>query len=92
MVRSYSNDLRERVVGAIKAGDSCRSVAAQFGVPVSSVVKWSQRYRRTGSVSPGQIGGHRRRFLESHRDFILERLSQEPYLTLPAYERVVAAA
>ena len=82
MTRPYSNDLRERVVGAVQAGASCRSVAARFGVAVSTVVKWSQRYRRSGSVAPGKVGGHRRPVLEPHRDFIVERISQEPHLTL----------
>ena len=60
MTRPLSNDLRERVVAAVEAGESCRSVAARFGVAVSSVVKWSQRYRATGSVAPGKMGGHRK--------------------------------
>ena len=82
MTRPYSNDLRERVVSAVLSGESCRVVAARFGVAVSSVVKWSQRYRATGSVAPGKIGGHRRRLLEPHRDFIIERINQTPHLTL----------
>jgi len=82
MVRPYSNDLRERVVSAVMAGESCRAVATRFGVAVSSVVKWWQRYRRTGSVAPDKMGGHRRRVLEPHRDFIVERINQEPHLTL----------
>ena len=53
-----------------------------FGVAVSSVVKWSQRYRETGSVAPGKMGGHRRRVLEPHRAFIIERVNQTPHLTL----------
>lgn len=56
MTRPYSNDLRERVVAAVGAGQSCRIVADRFGIAVSSVVKWSQRYRATGSVSPGKMG------------------------------------
>jgi transposase len=51
MVRAYSLDLRERVVAAVTAGETCRSVAVRFGVSVASVVKWSQRVRRTGSVA-----------------------------------------
>lgn len=82
MTRPYSNDLRERVVSAALSGESCRVVASRFGVAVSSVVKWSQRYRATGSVAPGKIGGHRRRLLEPHRDFIIERINQTPHLTL----------
>ena len=59
MARTYSNDLRERVVRAHLDGEPLRSVAARFGVGVSSVPKWAARYRATGSVAPGRIGGHR---------------------------------
>jgi transposase len=45
MARAYSLDLRERVVMAVAAGQSCRSVAKTFMVSISSVVKWSQRHR-----------------------------------------------
>ena len=82
MTRTLSNDLRERVVCAIEAGESCRSVAARFGVAVSSAVKWSQRYRASGSVAPGKMGGHRKRVLEPHRAFIVERINQTPHLSL----------
>ena len=57
MARALSNDLRERVVAAVLAGETSRSVAARFGVAVSSVVKWSQRHRMTGSVAPAKVGG-----------------------------------
>ncbi len=82
MVRPYSNDLRERAVAAVMKGQATRAVAEQFGVAVSSVVKWSQRYRQTGSVTPGKMGGHRPRVLEPHRAFIAERMKQTPHLTL----------
>ena len=82
MTRPYSNDLRERVVASVEGVASCRAVAARFGVSVSTVVKWHQRYRRTGSVAPGKVGGHRRPVLAPHRDFIVERIDQEPHLTL----------
>ena len=82
MVKPYSTDLRERVVLAVLSGDSVRAVAARFGVAVSSVVKWHQRYRRTGSVAPVKMGGHRRPVLGPHRAFIVARLAEEPHLTL----------
>jgi putative transposase len=91
MTRPLSNDLRERVVAAILAGESCRSVAARFGVAVSSVVKWSRRHRATGSVTPGKMGGHRKRVLEPHRAFIVERIAQEPHITLHGLKRELAA-
>ena len=90
-MRPYSIDLRERVVSAVSAGESCRAVAARFEVAVSSVVKWSQLYRRTGGVTPGKMGGHRRRILEPHRAFIVGRIDQEPHLTLHRLRDELAA-
>ena len=91
MSRPLSNDLRERVVAALVGGESCRTVAARFGVAVSSVVKWSQRYRATGSVAPGKMGGHRKPVLEPHRAFIKERIRQTPHLTLHKLKDELAA-
>lgn len=91
MSRPLSMDLRERVVAAVAAGKSCRSVAARFDVAVSSVVKWSQRYRATGSVAPGKMGGHRKRVLEPHRAFIVERIGATPHLTLHGLKDELAA-
>src|SRR6202047_5270510 len=59
MARPYSTDLRDRVVGSVRAGRSCRATAALFGVSVASVVKWSQRFRATGrrgGVQDGPLG------------------------------------
>jgi putative transposase len=91
MVRPLSNDLRERAVAAVASGDSCRAVASRFGVAVSSVVKWSQRHRATGSVMPGKMGGHRKPILEPHRTFIVERIKQVPHLTLHGLKDELAA-
>src|SRR5579862_3896303 len=91
MTRPLSNDLRERVVSAVLSGASSRAIAARFGVAVSSVVKWSQRYRATGSVAPGKMGGHRKPLLDPHRAFIRERIGQTPHLTLHALKDELAA-
>ena len=91
MTRPLSNDLRERLVAAVVGGASCRVVATRFGVAVSSVVKWSQRYRATGSVAPGKMGGHRKRVLEPHCAFIEERISQTPNVTLHGLKDELAA-
>ena len=89
MTRPISNDLR--VVAAARGGESCRAVASRFGVAVSSVAKWSQRYRATGSVAPGKMGGHRKPVLDPHRVFIKERISQTPHLTLHGLKDELAA-
>lgn len=91
MSRPISNDLRERAVGAVMAGETCRVVAARFEVGVASVVRWSQRYRRTGSVKPDKMGGHRKPILAPHRAFILERIDRTPHLTLHGLKDELAA-
>jgi putative transposase len=90
MTRPFSNDLRERVVSAVLGGARCREAAARFDVAVSSVVKLMQRYRATGSVAPGKMGGHRKPILLPHRDFIQERLKQTPHLSLHALKAELA--
>src|SRR5258708_38076345 len=84
MARPYSSDLRERVVGSVALGRSCRSTAALFGVSVASVVKWSQRFRATGSAAAYRMGGHRPRSLLGERDWLLGRLAATPDITLRA--------
>ena len=91
MVRPLSNDLRKRVIAAVSKGESCRSAALRFGVAVSSVVKWSQRYRATGSVKPDRMGRQRKSVLDPHSDFIKERIRQTPHLTLHALKDELAA-
>ena len=59
-------------------------VAARFGVAVSTVVKWSQRERATGTIIPGQMGGHRKPVLAAHRDWLLARVERTPEITLHA--------
>jgi len=82
MRQAYSLDLRDRVVGAVAAGDSCRSVADRFSVSVSSVVRWAQRSRATGSPAPRRRGGQRPLALAGERDWLLRRLAEKPDLTL----------
>ena len=84
MARPYSSDLRERVVGSVALGRSCRATAALFGVSVASVVKWSQRFRTTGSAGAYRMGGHRPRSLQGEREWLLGRLVAKPDLTLRA--------
>ncbi len=91
MTAPFSNELRERVVRAVEGGESYRSIAVRFGVAVSSVVKWSQRYRATGSVAPAKMGGYRKPVLAVHREFIVERMSQPPHLTIQGLKDELAA-
>jgi putative transposase len=42
-------------------------------------------------VAPGKIGGHRKPVLEPHRAFIVERLEQNPHVTLHGLKAELAA-
>ena len=91
MPRPYSIDLRERVVSAVEEGEmSCRGAAAQFGVSVSSAIKWVQRFRETGSVAAKPMGGSKPVLLAAHRDFVHGRFAEQPELTLRGLQQDLA--
>ncbi len=82
MPKPYSLDLRQRAVARVMAGETVRSVAKVLQVSVSSVVKWSQRFRRTGSAAAGPMHGHRPRLLLPHRDWLVARTANAQAFTL----------
>ena len=82
MSKPYSEDLRERVVAAVEGGLSRRQAAEVFDVGVSSVIRWVQRFRSTGSVAAKPMGGDHRSLLTGERTWILERIDEAPDLTL----------
>ena len=92
MVRPYSLDLRERVVARVAAGETCRKVAATFGVSVASVVKWSQRYRATGSPAAKRMGNTRPLLLLAQRDWVLARIAEKSDITLQELVDALRAA
>lgn len=90
-MRPYSDDLRLRVVGAVEAGMSRRQAAAVFSVGVSSVIRWVEQHRRTGSVAPKPMGGdHGSRIVGADRAWLLARIAAAPDLTLEELRRELA--
>ena len=84
MARPYSQDLRDRVVGSVASGRTCRATAALFGISVASVVKWSQRWRASGSTAAKPMGGGGRCVSQRERAWLLARIAEKPDLTLRA--------
>lgn len=79
MGKAISMDLRERAMARLAAGQSVRRVASALDVAPSSVVKWSQRLRATGSCAPAGTGGHPpRKIVGAHETWLLERI-REPF-------------
>lgn len=90
MARAYSLDLRERVVAAVMAGGTVRAAADRFGVSVASAVKWSQRYRETGSAAARPQGGKKPYVLVGQREWLLGRIAETPDLTLRGLQAELA--
>ncbi len=81
MGRPYSRDLRERVVAAVEEdGLSRRKAAAHFVVAISTVINWVRRFRETGSVLPGKMGGHKpKAIVGEHRTWLLLRFKEQDF-------------
>jgi len=72
---TYSMDLRERVVAAVKTeGLSRRAAAKRFGVSYSAAIEWLKLFEETGSVAARKVGGAKPRKLSgAWRDWLIER-------------------
>jgi transposase len=81
MPKSYSGDLRERVIEAVEGGASRRETAERFEVSVSSAVKWLQRWQESKSAAPKPRGGSVSP-LEEFAEQILDLIAHQPDLTL----------
>ena len=81
MARPLSIDLRERAVTAVlKGGLSRHRAAAQFGVAASTVINWVRRFQETGSVAPGQMGGHKPKAIAGeHQAFLVQRIRDREF-------------
>ena len=81
MARPHSNDLRERVVAAVtRDGLSRREAARRLGVGVGTAIRRVQRWGETGSIEPGQMGGHRPKGLTgAWRGWLLERCHERAF-------------
>src|SRR6266853_3666416 len=81
MGRPYSRDLRERVVAAVEEdGMSRRQAAAHFAVGISTVINWVRRFRETGSVAPGQMGGHKPKAIrDEHEAWLREGIRERDF-------------
>ena len=81
MPKSYSCDLRERVIEMVEAGASRHEAAEHFGVSVSSVVKWMQRWNENRSAAPKPRGGSISP-LEPQAERVVAVIADQPDLTL----------
>ena len=91
MTRPYSEDIRERAVARAEAGETVRSIAGALRISASCVSKWMNLRRETGSVAPGQIGGHKKRVLSGvNAEWLRERFRSGPFTLRDLTEELAA--
>ena len=84
MGRTYSLDLRSRLVARVAGGQSRRGAAEDLEVSPSFSVKLVARHRRTGSFAPERQGrppGTGK--LARYRNFLIGRVQEKPDITMP---------
>ena len=93
MGRSYSVDLRARVVSFVGAGQSRRGAAARLGTGESFAIRVAKRFATSGLLEPAKQGrpaGTGK--LAPYTAFLIGVVEETPDLTLPQLcERLVAA-
>jgi putative transposase len=83
MVKPHSMDLREHAMQRLATGETTYQVAAALNVAVSSVIKWAQKQRKSGSVEPGKMGGHKPFIIDGeHKSFVLNHIKKNPATSL----------
>jgi transposase len=82
MAKPYSEDLRRRVVEAVEGGATIPEAAEEFGVGISSVVRFLRLHREAGSVSPSKFGGYKEYALAAHEERVRRMVAEQPDITL----------
>ena len=81
-MRAYSLDLRERIVGARKEGQTEQQVADRFGVSLSTVTRYTRLHRQKGSLAPKKLPGRVPRLLPHQETAFLELVATRTDWTL----------
>jgi transposase len=83
-MKTYSMDLRERIVAAVDAGKQTQyEVAASFGVSLSWLKELLQQRAKTGSLKPKpHAGGRTPKFKGESLDALKKQVEEHPDATL----------
>ena len=81
-MKSYSIDLRERLVAGRQRGQSAEELSRVFGVSKRSVERYWKRQVQEGTLEPKARGGYRRSRLEGHDELLRQWIHEQPDLSL----------
>lgn len=82
MEPALSDDLQKRVLEAGVGRASARSIAARFGVGISTAIRWLRRERESGERTPRRQGKPRGSRLDAHEAFIADMIEAQKDITL----------
>jgi transposase len=92
-MKSYSQDLRKRILAALPGGGAPQhAIAERFCVSLSFVEQLWRRFRRSSSGAAKPHAGGTRRALKDHTDFLRRAVETQPEATLEALRERTAAA
>ena len=89
-MKSYSDDLRKRVIALRSKGHTGAEVAVLFSLSKRTVERYWRSYRDTGSISAKRRGGYRRSRLEGHDATLKGWIAREGGLTLEQLRERIA--
>ena len=85
MPRSYSEDLRKRVIEFLLEGNSYDKASKLFKISVSAIGRWYRRYHKEGIYHSKKQGGSKRKinlddlekYVQSNEDMTLKAASKK---------------
>ena len=88
-MRAYSEDLRKKIVAAIKRGMSKAQAAPLFDVSLSSVKRYSRTANQGGSLRPRKSPGRPRKVNETAQSLLEEDVRERPAATISQRRRLL---
>ena len=89
-MKTYSKDLREKMLAAVDGGMPRKEAVSVFGVSSATLKRWLRRRRETGDVEPNRRPGMRPRIgaTTEERQALWEQLEKNPDATLEEHRRL----
>lgn len=71
MTKSYSNDLRKRVIEYLDSGNNYSEVSKLFKVSISAIGRWYRKYKKEGNYAAKNRGGSKKKIdLEGLEEYV----------------------
>lgn len=81
-MKTYSHELRDRVIAAREKGYSAAEVAERLSISKRSAERYWKQYQQYGHTRPKQRGGYKRSRLEKYDETLKAWIAHQPDLTL----------